>query len=111
VRVKQVLFAGSRQTSSVVTLEGVLVEPAAQEGIEHGAAGALLQGAQQPGALRINQAFVGVGLGIGVGVARGQRLLGRRDGGQRSDRLFLLDLQVHLRHFLAVQLSTMRVVT
>jgi hypothetical protein len=104
VRVKQVLFEVVDKFFRGGGLEGMLVEPAAQEGIEHLAAGALLQGAQEPRALRINQAAIGVGLGIGVGAARGQHLLGRRDGGQRSERLVLLHLQIHLRHFLAVQL-------
>ena len=85
------------------TLEGMLVEPAAEKAVEHGAARALLEGAQEPGAFRIRQRIVGIGLGVGVRILRQQGLLRHRHGLEQFERFFLLELQVHGGDFIAVQ--------
>nr|GEU28508.1 hypothetical protein [Tanacetum cinerariifolium] len=102
MRVEQVFLQVVHELLGGGRLECVRVEPAAQECVERLAAGALLERAQEPGALRINQAAVRVRRRIDIGTARGQRLLGGCNGRQRRQRLFLLHLQVHLGDFRAV---------
>ena len=86
-------------------LERVLVEPAAQERIEHGTAGAAFHGGQEPGALRINDAVIRVRFGrVGVRIARDQRRFRRRQCLDRGGQFFLVDLHAHLRHVAAIQL-------
>ena len=80
----------------------MLVEPAAQERIEERPSRAGFEGAQQPGAFRVHQSFIGIVGGRRIGPARNQRLFGGGDAGQRGQGFFLLHLQVHGRDFFAV---------
>ncbi|MNX15183.1 hypothetical protein D3C86_450260 [compost metagenome] len=100
---QQVLLEVLDELVGVRALEGVVIEPAAQERIEGIAAKALFQELQEPRALDVGnlaQRFVGVTF-----AQRRQRqgLVGRAHVLHLGEQIVLVDLALHLGHLLAVQ--------